>query len=91
MTLCAVDLVGIAGAVLGAVILAAYRIALRGDIRALRVVGGTRLISALLGLQCPSPRRHPLGPDLRGCPRRRYVLAVTMPALAARFTPAGQT
>ncbi|MFG2794851.1 hypothetical protein [Streptomyces sp. NPDC048419] len=40
----------ITGTVLGAVTLAAYRPAARGSTRALRVVVGSRVISALLGL-----------------------------------------
>ncbi|MGW3123702.1 hypothetical protein ACWDBW_42465 [Streptomyces sp. NPDC001107] len=40
----------ITGAVLGAVTLAAYRPAGRGSTRALRVVVGSRIVSALLGL-----------------------------------------
>ncbi|MFI7402247.1 hypothetical protein ACIBW9_17535 [Streptomyces sp. NPDC049541] len=42
--------IAITGAVLGAVTLACYRSAGRGNVRALRVVVGSRVVSALLGL-----------------------------------------
>ncbi|MER7927363.1 hypothetical protein ABTY96_30155 [Streptomyces sp. NPDC096057] len=108
MTLCAVlavlDLVGlwqhpgpppgvaITGAVLGAVTLAAYRPALRGDSRTLRVVVGSRMISALLGLPvfftADAPNWAQISMAVLIC---GTAIAVTMLALAARPAQAGQT
>ena len=84
--------VAITGAVLGAVTLVAYRPALRGHVRVLQVVVGSRVISALLGLpvfftaDAPNWARISVAVLIAGT-----AIAVTMVALAARPAPAGQS
>ncbi|MHC3469512.1 hypothetical protein ACYF6T_12425 [Streptomyces sp. 7R007] len=79
------------GAVLGAVTLACYRSAGRGDVRALRIVVGSRVISALLGLpvffttDAPGWTRIAVAVLITGT-----AVAVTMLAPTVRPAPARQ-
>ncbi|MET7573279.1 hypothetical protein ABZT04_33010 [Streptomyces sp. NPDC005492] len=81
--------VAITGAVLGGVTLAAYRPADRGDIRALRVVLGSRVVSALLGIpvfftsDAPNWARIVVAVLIAGA-----IIAVTM--LAPALSPAAR-
>jgi hypothetical protein len=83
--------VAITGAVLGAVTLAAYRPAARGNTRALRIVVGSRLVSALLGLpvfftaDAPGWARLTVAVLIVGT-----AIAIALLAPAARPAPAEQ-
>jgi hypothetical protein len=78
--------VAVTGAVLGVVTLAAYRPAERGDLRGVRVLLGSRIVSALLGLPVFFTG------DAPGWARVVVAVALVVTAAAvAVLTPAART